>query len=251
MSFAPQDVFVYLAVFARLGTMLMLMPVFGEISVSPRARLSIALAICFVLVPAMAKLYPPLPATPLALAGFIAGEVGVGLLIGTVTRLLVSALQTAGTVLAFQTGLGFAQNVDPTQGVQSALVGTFLTLLGVTLIVATDLHHLLIGALRGSYVLFAPGKLPPLGDMSALVTDTVASTFLLALQLSAPFLVFGLVFYLAMGVISRLMPQIQIFFVAMPANILLGLALLMLLLGTMMTWYLERIQEHIQPFAVG
>jgi flagellar biosynthetic protein FliR len=243
-----QDLFVYLAVFSRVGTMLMLMPVFGEISVTPRIRLSIALALSLVLSPLVAKLYPAEPATPSALAGLLFGEIAVGILIGTVARMLVQALQVAGTIFAFQTGLGFAQNIDPTQGAQSALLGTFLTLLGVTLIVTTDLHHLLIGALRGSYTLFAPGKIPDLGDATALVTDTVAGTFTLAVELSAPFLVFGLVFYLAAGVISKLMPQIQIFFVAMPANILLGLALFMLLMGTLMTWFLDSVQDRLTPF---
>lgn len=244
----PQEVFIYLAVFARVGTMMMLMPVFGEISVSPRVRLSIALALCLVLAPLVGKLYPLEPNKLSVLVGILLGEIAVGILIGTVARMLLQALQIAGTIFAFQTGLGFAQSLDPTQGAQSALLGTFLTLLGVTLIVTTDLHHLLIGALRGSYTLFTPGKIPDLGDATALVTDTVAGIFTLAVQLSAPFLVFGLVFYLTAGVISKLMPQIQIFFVAMPANILLGLALLMLLLGVLMSWFLDSVQNHITPF---
>jgi flagellar biosynthetic protein FliR len=243
-----QEIFVYLAVFARVGTMMMLMPVFGEISVTPRVRLSIALALCLVLAPLVRPLYPAEPAIPSALAGILFGEIAVGILIGTVARMLVQALQVAGTIFAFQTGLGFAQSLDPAQGAQSALLGTFLTLLGVTLIVVTDLHHLLIGALRGSYALFAPGRFPDLDNAAELVTDTVAGTFALAVELSAPFLVFGLVFYLAAGVISKLMPQIQIFFVAMPANILLGLALFMLLVGTLMTWFLDDFQEQLRPF---
>lgn len=243
-----QDLFVFLAVFARVGTMMMLMPVFGEISITPRVRLSIALALCLVLSPLVASLYPAEPSSPAALAAILFGEIAVGILIGTVARMVVQALQVAGTIFAFQTGLGFAQNLDPTQGSQSALLGTFLTLLGVTLIVTTDLHHLLIGALRGSYSVFVPGQFPNLGDATALVTDTVAGTFALAVELSAPFLVFGLVFYLVAGVISKLMPQIQIFFVAMPANILLGLALFMLLMGTLMTWFLDSFQDRITPF---
>src|SRR5439155_877041 len=83
--------------------------------------------------------------------------------------------------------------------------------LGVALIFTTDMHHLVIGALDDSYSLFAPGETPFLGDVAALTTRTVASAFRVGIQLSAPFIVFGLLFNLGLGVLSRLMPQMQVF----------------------------------------
>ena len=111
-------------------------------------------------------------------------------------------------------------------------MATFLSVVAVALIFAFDLHHLLIRAIADSYTLFRPGGGLPTGDFAALAVKVVAESFLVAIQLAAPFLVFGLVFYVGLGILSRLMPQVQIFFVAMPANILLGFVILMLLMGS-------------------
>ena len=162
----------------------------------------------------------------------------IGAVLGLSARLIISSLQIAGSVIAQQLGLGFVTAVDPTHGQQGVLVGNFLAMLGVTLIFATDLHHLVIAALDDSYKLFAPGEIPLLGDVAALTTRTVATAFRIGIQLSAPFLVFGLLFNLGLGILSRLMPQMQVFFVGLPLSILLGLLILMLVLGAMMTVFL-------------
>ena len=151
----------------------------------------------------------------------------------------MSALQVAGTIIATQTGLAFAQTFDPSQNQQSAIIGTFLSLLGIVLVFETGLHHLIIGAITGSYTLLPPAGALPVGDMAKLVTDIVAGAFALGLQLAAPFIVFGFLIYAALGVLSRLMPQLQVFFVAMPLNIMVGFVLLMLFVGAMAEMFLE------------
>jgi flagellar biosynthetic protein FliR len=162
--------------------------------------------------------------------------------------MVLSAVQVAGNVIATQTGLAFAQTFDASQGTQSALVSMFLSLLAITLIFATETHHLLIIGIKHSYVLFPPGKIPPTRDMMELAIETVSGLFTTGLQMSAPFIVFGLVLYGAAGVLSRMMPQLQIFFLAMPLNILAGFVLLGLSLSTMMLWFLDAFQTKAQLF---
>jgi flagellar biosynthetic protein FliR len=168
-------------------------------------------------------------------------ELLIGAVLGLIARLTVSALQVAGLVLANQVGLGFVTAVDPTQGQQGVLVGNFLTVLGVTLIFATDLHHLVIAALNDSYTLFRPGEMPVIGDVAGVITATAASAFRIGVQLAAPFLVFGLLFNLGLGVLSRLMPQMQVYFVGMPLSIMVGFLILLLVLGAMMTAFLDHL----------
>jgi flagellar biosynthetic protein FliR len=151
-------------------------------------------------------------------------------------------------------GLGFVTAVDPTQGQQGVLVGNFLSVLGVTLIFATDLHHLMIAALNDSYALFKPGDVPIVGDIATAITGTVAQAFRIGVQLAAPFLVFGLLFNLGLGVLSRLMPQMQVFFVGMPLSILVGFLILLLVLGAMMTTFLghvEGVLHLMAPYSRG
>jgi flagellar biosynthetic protein FliR len=179
-------------------------------------------------------------------------ELLIGAVLGMTARLAVSALQVAGTVVAQQLGLGFITAVDPTQNQQGVIIGNFLTLLGITLIFATDLHHLIIAALDDSYRLFQPGEIPIVGDVAHLMTRTVTTAFKIGIQLSAPFLVFGLLFNLGLGVLSRLMPQMQVFFIGLPLSIMLGFALLLVVIGTMMgvfVGYLEGVLgELARPF---
>src|ERR1700759_3136794 len=128
-------ILVYLLVFARTGAMVMLLPAIGETSVPPLVRLVLALAISLALAPTVASNYPhTVPQNTLALGLLIAQEVTAGILIGTMSRIIMSALQVAGTLIATQTGLAYAQTVDPTsQGEQSAIVSNFFAMLGVVL----------------------------------------------------------------------------------------------------------------------
>ncbi len=250
ISFLPALAAAYLLVFARVGTMIMLLPGLGEASMPMRVRLTIALVLAAILLPLHRTAYTPdLTAMgPVLLLLF--QEMLVGAVLGLTARLAISGLQVAGSVVAQQLGLGFVTAVDPTQNQQGMLVGNFLAVLGVTLIFATDMHHLIIAALNDSYRIFAPGEMPIVGDVSQLVTRTIASAFKIGIQLSAPFLVFGLLFNLGLGVLSRLMPQMQVFFIGLPLSILLGLVLLVLVLGAMMgtfVGYFEGVLQDLAP----
>jgi len=239
VSFLPAIGATFLLIFARTGTMMMLMPGIGEQNVSPRMRLTIAVILAAVLLPLhRADYHFDAGALGPAIV-MLVEEIVIGAVLGLTARLTISALDVAGSVIAQQLGLGFVTSIDPTQGEQGAILGNFLTLLGVTLFFATDMHYLVIAALNDSYTLFAPGEVPASGDVAALVTKTVSGAFRIGIQLSAPFLIFGLLFNLGLGVLSRLMPQMQVFFVALPASISIGLLFLILMLGSMMGLFLD------------
>jgi flagellar biosynthetic protein FliR len=143
-------------------------------------------------------------------------------------------------VVSLQTTLAFAQTTNPTQAQPAATVGSFLTVLALTLIFATDLHQLFIGAVAKSYTLFTPGKPPPIGDFASLAIRMTGQTFALGVQLAAPVLVFSLIFNIASGLIGRVMPQFQIFFIATPLTLLFGLSVFALSLGVMGLVWIDR-----------
>lgn len=234
-------VLIYFLVFARTGAMVMMLPAIGDATVPARVRLILALAVSLALEPQVANSYPAsAPATVMALGFLLAKEVTIGLLIGMIARLITSALSVAGSLIASQTGLSYAETLDPTsQGQQGAVLGNFLSLLGTVMIFATNLHHLAIGAIAGSYHLIPPGTALPTGDMAELAIRIVSGSFALGFQLAAPFLVFGFAVNAAFGILARMMPQLQVFFVATPVNILVGFVVMALMLGTMMTVFLD------------
>lgn len=251
VSFLPVVAAAFMLGFARIGTMVMLLPGLGEMTVSPRVRLAIALALTAVILPLHRNDYQ------IDLSAFgpvlltLVQEILVGAVLGLLSRLTIAALQVAGSVVAQQMGLGFVTAVDPTQGQQGMIVGNFLTVLGVTLIFSTDLHHLIIAALNDSYILFKPGEIPLLGDVANVLSTSVAGAFRIGIQLSAPFVVFGLLFNLGLGVLSRLMPQMQVFFVGMPLSIIVGLLILVMVVGAMMMTFLDYVEGVLHLLAPG
>jgi flagellar biosynthesis protein FliR len=249
VSFLPALAAAYILVLARIGTMLMLLPGLGELNVPVRMRLSVALLLAAVLLPLHQGAYQVDLTSFGPLIAMLGDELFIGAVLGLSVRLIMSSLQVAGVVIAQQMGLGFVTAVDPTLGQQSVVVGNFLAMLGVTLVFATDLHHLAIAALNDSYTLFAPGEIPLLGDVAALTTRSVAAAFRIGIQLSAPFLVFGLLFNIGLGVLSRLMPQMQVFFVGLPLSIMLGLVILLMVLGAMMTVFLGSVENVLTRLA--
>jgi flagellar biosynthetic protein FliR len=239
ISFLPALAATFMLVFARIGAMVMLLPGFGETNIPVRVRLGIALMLTLILLPLHRTAYHVDLNAMAPLLVMMVHEIIIGVVLGATARITLAALQVAGSVIAQQLGLGFVTSVDPTQGQQGALLGNFLTLLGLTLLFATDMHHLIIAALNDSYTIFAPGQLLPSGDVASLATRAFTTAFKIGIQLSAPFIVFGLVFNLGLGILARLMPQMQVYFVGVPLSILGGFLILAVILATMMGTFLE------------
>jgi flagellar biosynthetic protein FliR len=243
ISLLPDLAWLALLLFARLGTLFVLMPGIGEQTVPVRVRLVLALATLLVVYPTLSGELPQVPTSAIEVFGLILWEILIGLGIGLAVRFVLSVMQVAGTTIAFQMGLGFALNVDPSQGTQGVLLGNFLALLGMTLIFISDLHHLALAGIVSSYDIFAVGSAIPIGDFTEFALMSAAKAFEVAIQISAPFMVFGLIFYLGLGILSRLMPQLQIFMIAMPINILGGFILLAAMLTALMTLYIDHVRE--------
>ncbi|GLS01699.1 flagellar biosynthetic protein FliR [Brevundimonas denitrificans] len=238
-------------IFSRIGAVLLMLPGVGESYVSPRIRLSLALVVSLALWPVIAGALPALPATVGGMAGWIIREVIVGLMIGALLRSFLTALATAGEIVALQTTLAFAQTANPMQVQPGSTIGAFLMLLGTTMIFATNTHHLFIAGLVGSYELIRPVGPLLTGDFASLAIRTVGDAFMLGVQLSAPLLVFALIFNLASGLVGRVMPSFQVFFAAAPLSILLGLSVFALSLGVVGTVFIDRYRALANVFVGG
>lgn len=245
----PAEVFAVLLVFVRTGAAVMLMPGVGDPYVTPRARLLLAVFIAIVVTPVVAPGLPAMPESPVSLFLLLVGEIIIGLFFGTIARLFMAVLTTAGMMIAYMSSLANALVNDPSAAQQGSVVGSFLGVVALLVIFALDLHHLFLTAVVGSYELFVPGQALPVGDFSQMISTIVGQTFLLSFQLSAPFIAVGVIFYLGIGLLSRLMPQVQIFFVAMPLQIGAGLVILLLSLTVMMRWFARHFEAAFLPFA--
>jgi len=246
-QFLPANIFAALLIFARIGTAMMLLPGFGEVYVPQRYRLLFALILSIVMLPIVAPLLPGLPSSPSDLLIVLSAEIAVGSFIGTLTRFVLAGLETAGQIVALQTGLANATIFNPMQATQTAAPGALYSTLGVLLIFLGDLHHLMLRGLLDSYMIFTPGKLPPVEDLSQTIAHAAAGSFRLALEMGAPFIVIGTVFSVALGLMGRLVPQLQILFVAQPLQIMGGLLLFAIVMTAGMGWFLD---TFVQQFNV-
>lgn len=232
-----QQVYAGAMVFSRLAAMVMTMPVVGEQAVPARIRLSFALVLTLTLTPIVMPVLPALPVELGDMALQVVREVFIGIMIGAVMRIFMSALAVAGEVISIQSTLSFAQTSAPGIIDSSTTLGTFLGLIGLILIFSTNLHHLFLGAMVNSYNIFPFGVSASINDSGQLAIRTLSDAFRMGIQLSAPVLVLALVFNVALGLAARIMPQFQVFFVASPLMVLLSLAILSLSLGMIgMVW---------------
>ena len=229
-----QEVFEFIFIFTRLSGAFLFMPVFASNYISRRIRLLFAVILALMLMPVLSKLLPAMPGNVLELARLLVIEATVGLFLGLFPYFLLSALDLVGTAASQATGFSNAMAFDPTTSVQSTLLTTFLTLTGLVLIVITDTHYIMLGSLIASYDLFPPGQSLLTGDMSQQLASGLSRAFLYGFQIGSPFIIMTVLLYSSMGVMSRLMPQLNIMFVVMPLQVYLGLALLMISLSMMM-----------------
>jgi flagellar biosynthetic protein FliR len=242
------EVFAAFLVFARMGAAFAILPGIGEVFVAMRARLLLAIAVSFVLAPAVADTLPGLPASPITLIIIVCQEIGIGLFLGVIARTLLAALQTAGMIVGFQTGLSSALVFDPSFSGQSGATAVMMTMIGLVLIFVTNAHHVMLSALADSYISLPAGHLPPLDDMVSAIVRVTGDSFSLGVRIAAPFLVFGVVFFLGLGLLARLMPQIQVFFLATPLQVVLGLGVMVITLALGMSVFLDSFRNGLLAF---
>lgn len=230
----------FILIFMRTGFALMIMPGVGDAFVTPMMRLHFAMAFTFILTPFLAPNLPPLPAHAPELIALLVSEAFIGVFIGTVMRIMISALDTAGTVISIQSGFSNAMVFNPGTASQGSIVGSLYSMLGVTLLLVTNMHHYMLASIVDSYTLFpAFSQAPEMKPIMEVVVQTVSAAFRIGVQLAMPFLVVGLVVQVGFGLLGRLMPQVQIFFLAMPVQILLALILITMVLSAGMLYWLR------------
>jgi flagellar biosynthetic protein FliR len=247
-QFIVPQIFTWLLIFTRVGSGIMMFPGFAESYVTMRARLLLALAIAVLLTPVLQDFMPPVPGSPLTLTILMLGESMIGLMIGLVARFLISVMHIAGTVIATQSSLAMATQFDPTQATQGTLIGNFLSVTAVVVLFAVDLHLVMLRGLTDSYTLFMPGDFPPLEDFLSYITMLLSKAFEIAFQISAPVVVIGLMLYYGAGVLSRLMPSMQVFFIIMPVQIVLSLFILMVVFTSLMINFTELFAQVFSGF---
>ena len=232
------DLYSFLLVLCRIGSCVMLLPAFGSAYIMPRARLFLALAFSLVITPLVDHM-PPMPGNAFMLAGYIVDEIIIGVMIGTVAKIISTATHVAGMIISMQSSLAQASLFDPNQASQSSAFGMFMDMVVMVLIFTTGVQHVMILAMVDSYHYFPPVSAIPFDDFAQLIIRTVSKTFLVGFQLAMPMVIVGTLVNLSSGLLARLMPSFQVYFVIMPAQILIAMFVFMTTFSGGIMWYMN------------
>ena len=244
------NIFGFFLIFARIGSAISMMPGFSSSFVSPRFSLAIALAVSFVVFAPLVSTLPVMPSNIANLALLLIGEILIGVFLGTIARTLISALQTAGTIISFASSMANAMTNDAVSEQQSSTISAFFMTTGMVLIFVSDLHHLMLIAVVDSYSLVVPGEGLMIEDISHFMTRKVADSFALALQMSAPFIIVALTYYIGLGLLGRLMPQLQVFFFGMPFQLAVQLWVLAITASGILMVFVSNFQDVYTSFTL-
>ncbi len=241
LAHLPAAAFFAVLLISRIGCALMLLPGFGEAELPMRVRAGLTVVLAALVGPVVVSKLPQPPTDIATTAAIVFGEAAVGLWLGWLSRLLLMALPMAGQIIASVSGLANVLQPDPSLGPQTSVLSRMLGLAAVPALFATGLWALPLAALAGSYQVFQPGNVLPAGDAADVVVGGLGESFALALRLAAPFIVASTVWHAGLAVLGRLVPNLQIFFMATPGQILGGLLLLGLLGTSLMHVWQERV----------
>lgn len=239
-----QNFWPYTIALSRWLSFVLVMPGFGEMFISSRIRLLLALGLSACITPFL--LAQGLLSVHLSVSFFFQ-EIIVGLFLGLLVRLLVEMASMAGNLISYEMSLMNLLNTF-FQADTHDLLQTFLKIYFITLIFATDLHLMFFKGLYQSYSFFPAGQPLLFSDMVAAVLEWVAQGFRIAVQMSAPFLICGICYYVLLGLVSRLVPQVPFFFVARPLELGLGFLILLIALMAIAVTFHESVQDLFAGF---
>ena len=226
----------------------MLTPGFSASYINVQVRLIFALAVSLVSMPLISPMLPTEPKEFSLMLQYILNEISVGIFLGMIMQFLFFALNIAGSIASQAIGFANAQIFDPTFQNQTMLIESFLSIVAVTVVFIMDIHHLMLEAIIDSYYLFIPGQPIPWADFAAHMTETVSKSFTFGFKLGSPFIAFTIIFYASIGLVSRLMPQLNIFFLSLPLQICLGIGLLFITAPIIVSVFLGYFDEGLYLF---
>ncbi len=224
MPFVQFECFVLILI--RVLAIVLVLPVVSGRQVPIPVKLGFSLALALVVYPAVGTVGIAVPRSGLALLVALLREIGIGLLIGFLGQLVFAGIQVAGQLIGYQMGFGIVSVMDPQGSQQISIIAIFEHLLAMFLFFVFNVHHLMIQAVAESFRLIPllQGRYP-LSVMEQLLRNS-ASLFVTAIQIGAPVMAVLLFANLSMGLISRTVPQMNVFIVAFPLQIGVGLLML-------------------------
>lgn len=220
---------------------MMVLPGFSSARIPPQIRLFVAVAVSMAVTPLLWDIvYPRVTgASELALLTLIIGELAIGVMYGMIARFFSLGLQFTGSVLTQMIGFNSPPTPDVLEDAAENQLTNLISFGGLMVLFAMDFHHMILKAIMDSYGQMPVGGAIHVQKLLISLTDTIQATTLIMLRLSSPFIIYGLMFNISVGLVNKLAQQIPIFFISTPYLIAGGLFMLYLSIAAMLRLFGE------------
>jgi flagellar biosynthesis protein FliR len=222
---SPREVIFFMLVLSRVAGIFAALPVFGGHGVPLRIKVFIVLMITLVCFPALSVALPQLPSDAFSLALLAFSEVMIGLTLAFITQIIFAAVEFSGQIIGMQMGLTISSIIDPSRGTQTQIMSVIQTLFATLMFLSFNIHHIFIRAIMDSFKVIPLGGWHLSGELVNFLVIRTADIFIIGIRLAAPVMVALLLATVALGIMARAFPQMNIFMISLPLNIGLGLVI--------------------------
>ena len=230
------EVQVFLLIFFRVGAILLTLPVFGSASIPPVFKIGLSFAIALLLYPILNLEGFPVQLSIIPLVLGMISEIIMGVIIGLSVRMVFAGVQLAGQLIGLQMGLAMANIVDPSTSEQLPLLGELNNIIAILIFLTINAHHWFIQGMVDSFRLVPPFAFHFSSTTMGQVVNLGGNMFVIAIKVGAPVIAALFLMSVAFGVAARTVPQMNIFFVALPIQILVGFLFLAFSLPYLLTF---------------
>jgi flagellar biosynthetic protein FliR len=216
----------FLFVFLRVMGILVIAPIFGHRSLISQVKVGLALMTAVAVFPIVPPTLAPHPHLMLLVIALVK-ELLMGMMIGFVALLVFIAVQFAGELIGLEIGFGIVNVIDPLSAEQVSIIGEFQSLLAMVIFLVINGHHLLLRGLAASFEMVPLGRVQMPDLLGQNLIAMTAKVFVIAVQLAAPVMATLFLTTLALGIVARTVPQMNVFVVGFPLKVIVGIAMLM------------------------
>ena len=217
---------IFLLVFVRMASVFMTAPLIGSRNVPATTKIGFAFLVSFIIYPVLDHTLI-LPQHALTYGVYIVNQVIVGVIIGYASYMIFAAIQLSGQIIDLQMGFGIVNVIDPMSNTQVSIIGQFQFILGVLIFLSINGHHVLFQAMTDSFRIVPMTKVGITEETAAKLADLFFNMIVIAFKIAGPATLALFLTNVTLGFIARTIPQMNVFLVGLPLNILVGLAAVM------------------------
>jgi flagellar biosynthetic protein FliR len=250
VSIPTQEILIVFMMLCRISGVFLLIPPFGDSNVRPVIKVVLGLSISLMMFGEFSEIIRPtiksVADDSFALTLVLISELFLGISFALIVKTLVLAVQVAGLTIASQIGLSAASMFDQSQQVQNSSLGLMLAMLTTIAILESGMHIRIIGSIYDSYNVIPVGEFfSHHNDFTSLVIGSVSKMWSAGIQISMPFILINIAMMVGAGILAKLMPQLQIFFVMLPIQIFVGIMIFGIVLSGILMWFIEFLSSEL------